>query len=147
MKIVRTNSTDEHFIALVKELDQYLALRDGEEHSFYVQHNKIDGLQHCLVAYDGENPVGCGAIRFFDDDTMEIKRMFVKPGYRRNGIGSKILAELESWTRELGKKYTILETGKRQDEAVSLYEKTYSKIPNFGQYQTAENSLCYKKEL
>ncbi len=147
MNIVRTNSEDENFVALVKELDQYLALKDGEEHQFYVEFNKIDGLKHCVVAYENENPVGCGAIRFFDEDSMEIKRMFVKPEHRKKGIGSKILSELENWTKELGKNSTVLETGKRQEEAVNLYEKTYSPIPNYGQYKTADNSLCFKKML
>ena len=42
----------------------------------------------------------------------------------------------------------ILETGKRQKEAVQFYKKNkYTIIPNFGQYKNVENSICFIKQL
>ena len=92
--------------------------------------------------------VGCGAIKSFDAESMEVKRMYVNLEYRGDGIAHQILEELEKWTQELGYKYTILETGKRQVEAVAFYKKSkYQIIPNYGQYKGVENSVCFKKEL
>lgn len=147
MEIVRTDSENEDFIKLVKSLDEYLALKDGEEHSFYVQFNKTDDLKNCILLIEDSEAVGCGAIKHFDDISMEVKRMFVKPEFRNKGYASKILESLEKWAFELGYQQTVLETGKRQEEAVSLYKKTYEIIPNYAQYAHAENSICFRKKL
>jgi GNAT superfamily N-acetyltransferase len=74
--------------------------------------------------------------------------MFVSPGSRNKGIASKILSELENWASELSYTKCVLETGKRQPEAVGLYKKNgYKLIPNYGQYTGVENSVCFEKEL
>lgn len=143
----RTNSKNQDFIDLVKDLDFYLALKDGEEHQYYAQFNTIANLEHCLVLYENDEPVGCGAIKEYDPETMEVKRMFVKADLRGNGKGALILSALEEWATELGYQYAILETGKRQTEAVHLYQKTYELIPNYGPYIGLENSVCFKKKL
>lgn len=143
----RTDSSDSDFIELIKELDFYLALKDGEEHSYYAQFNKISELPHCMVLYQDGVAVGSGAIKQYDPETAEVKRMFVKPDYRGKGLGADILQHLEHWAKELGYSHTILETGKRQNEAVKLYSKTYQNIPNYGQYDGVENSICFKKDL
>lgn len=132
----------------MKELDAYLKITDGNEHSFYSQYNQLDSIKYVVVAYDGGVPVGCGAIKEYVKGIMEVKRMFVPENRRGNGIASIILAELENWATELGNKKCILETGKRQFEAVKLYTKGgYKVIPNFGQYKGVENSLCFEKIL
>ncbi len=145
--IKRTDSSDPDFVDLVKELDFYLALKDGEEHSYYAQFNKIAELPYCVVLYQNEKPAGCGAIKQFDAETAEVKRMFVKQDFRGSGLGSQILKSIEDWAKELGFKYTLLETGKRQTEAVNLYKRTYETIPNYGQYEGIEDSICFKKSL
>jgi putative acetyltransferase len=144
----RTNSDDKHFQELVKALDLDLKVRDGEEHSFYAQLNKTDTIKYVVVAYVRDEPVGCGAVREYSRDTMEIKRMFVSLNKRGQGIGSIILTELEIWCKELNFKKCILETGKRQPEAIALYKKNgYKLIPNYGQYAEVENSVCFEKEM
>ena len=148
MKLVRTNSEDADFINLVKNLDAYLEVMDGEEHAFYNQYNNIDALKHTVVAYLNEKPVGCGAFKEFNADSVEIKRMFTQTTARGRGVASKILAELEIWASELNYKSCILETGIRQVEAVNFYKKNrYTIIPNYGQYINISNSLCFKKML
>lgn len=146
--LVRTNSESADFAMLVKDLDADLAVRDGDEHAFYSQFNKIDRIRHAVVAYNNLTPVGCGAIKEFSSDAMEIKRMFVSPHARKLGVATKVLGELERWAKELHYKTCILETGKRQPEAIALYEKNgYCLRPNYGQYQGVENSLCFEKIL
>ena len=79
---------------------------------------------------------------------MEIKRMYTSPGSRGTGIATKILTELEVWATELSYERCVLETGKRQPEAIRLYTKSgYQQIPNYGQYVGIENSICFEKEL
>ncbi|WP_299432585.1 GNAT family N-acetyltransferase [uncultured Maribacter sp.] len=148
MKLVRTTSKNKDFTVLVKELDAYLAITDGDEHAFYNQFNSIQSLKYVLVVYVNDIPVGCGAIKPLNTSSMEIKRMYVSPKTRGKGIATRILKELESWTKELNYTSCILETGIRQTEAVALYKKcNYNIIPNYGQYIGVKNSLCFKKEV
>jgi putative acetyltransferase len=144
----RTNSDNTDFRSLVVLLDADLAVRDGEEHSFYAQFNKIQQLQHVVVCFVNDEPVGCGAFKPFEEDKVEVKRMFVMPQLRGRGIGLQVLQELERWAVELGYKACVLETGKKQPEAISLYTKAgYHIIPNYGQYANVENSVCMMKQL
>ncbi len=146
IKNIRTDSTNLDFQELVKELDIDLAIRDGEEHSFFAQFNKIDLIKHVVVAYINNEAVGCGAIKHYEDNTMEIKRMFVKPNNRGKGIATNVLKELENWTNELNYEKCILETGIKQPEAIALYKKNnYNQISNYGQYAEVESSVCFEK--
>ncbi len=148
MKIVRTNSENKDFIKLVKQLDAYLKITDGDEHDFYNQFNNIDVLKHVVVAYENKTPVGCGAIKKLNDSAVEVKRMFVIEKYRNKGIAQKILTELELWAAILDYKKCVLETGKRQKEAVQFYHKcNYKVIPNYGQYKGMKNSICFEKTV
>lgn len=148
IKCIRTNSENEDFRKLVEELDAELRIRDGEDHSFYTQFNKIVAIKHVVVAYDEDTPVGCGAIKTFSPDTMEVKRMYVPSARRGQGIASAILKELEQWTVELSCTKCILETGIRQPDAIALYKKNdYKIIPNYGQYENVKNSVCFEKML
>lgn len=154
--IIRTNSEHKDFINLVKKLDAYLKITDGNEHAFYNQFNNIDVLKNVVIFYVDKIAVGCGAIKKFDTETsssqvktaMEVKRMFVDKSYRNKGVAQKILQELEVWAKELGYKKCVLETGKRQTEAVNFYKKcNYKVIPNYGQYTEMENSVCFEKTV
>lgn len=142
----RTNSDDPHFVALVKFLDAYLATVDGDEHAFYDQFNGIENLKYVVVAYYNAQAVGCGAIKEFQNKTMEVKRMYVDPANRGKGIAKQMLVELEKWAGELGYAKCILETGKRQVEAVALYQTCgYQAIPNYEPYTAMDNSVCFEK--
>ncbi len=148
LTIIRTNSSNRDFIKLVKELDAYLAVKDGRDHAFYDQYNKLDKIKHVIVAYENDIPVGCGAIKEYDAKTMEVKRMFTLPECRGKGVAKKVLNELEKWATESGYEKCILETGKRQPEAIALYKKSgYKIIPNYGQYVSMDNSVCFEKDM
>lgn len=146
--LIRTDSNNEDFINLVKELDAYLKTTDGDEHEFYNQFNGIDVLKHVVVAYEDQTPVGCGAFKEFNASSVEIKRMFTVPNLRGKGIAAKVLNALEIWARELNYSSCVLETGIRQKEAVQFYKKNnYHIIENYGQYVDMDNSLCFEKEI
>lgn len=147
--LLRTNSNNPDFLELVKHLDADLALRDGEVMAaFFGQHNKVPNLDTVLIAYEDGIPVGCGAFKKFDEETVEVKRMFVFLDKRSQGIASQVLIGLEAWAKELGFKVCILETGIKQPEAIRLYEKNhYVYIPNFPPYVGVKESVCFKKVL
>lgn len=145
--LLRTDSSDPDFRKLVTLLDADLAIRDGNEHEFYHQFNKIDSIKNVVVYYEDNVAAGCGAIKEYEGNA-EIKRMYVIPSYRGRNIGMLILRELETWAHELHYPHCILETGKKQPEAISLYKKAgYLVIPNYGQYAGVENSVCMKKAV
>ncbi len=144
----RTDSDSSDFQELVMLLDADLQIRDGAEHGFYAQFNKIANIRNVVVCYIDHQPVGCGAFKEYDQNNVEIKRMFVRPEYRNQGLGLAILKELEKWAAESNFSAAILETGKKQPEAITLYQKAgYRIIKNFGQYEHVENSVCMARDL
>ena len=148
IEILRTDSSNTDFLNLVKFLDIDLAIRDGDEHSFYAQFNKLDAIKYVVLAVENGQAVGCGAIKEYDLDTMEVKRMYTSPQSRGKKIASRVLAELENWAKELSYKRCILETGNKQPEAIALYNRnSYQRILNYGQYANVENSLCFEKVI
>ncbi|MCF8425202.1 MAG: GNAT family N-acetyltransferase [Bacteroidia bacterium] len=148
IELIRTDSGNSDFIKLAALLDKELAFIDGEEHGFYDQFNKIDAIKYVLLAFEEGEAVGCGAIKELSPNAMEIKRMYVLKDQRGKGIASKIVIELENWTKELGFQKCRLETGKKQVDAIALYVKNkYQIIPNYGQYIGIENSVCFEKNL
>lgn len=156
IKVLRTSSKNKDFINLLVDLDAYLKITDEEEHDFYNQYNNVDVIKYVVVIYIDNVPVGCAAIKKFDTKTssaqvsssMEIKRMYVSPKQRGNGIAQKLITELEIWAKELGYKRCVLETGRRQKAAVKFYQKcNYKVIDNYGQYVGMENSICFEKRL
>jgi GNAT superfamily N-acetyltransferase len=130
------------------QLDLYLKTADGDMHSFFDKYNKIDHIKYVLIAYSEDTPIGCGALKQYDDNTMEIKRMYVLPEWRKQGIASQILSALEDWAKALNFARCILETGENQPEAIQLYHKNnYKVIANYGQYEHVEISVCFEKIL
>ena len=148
LRFLRTDSENADFRELVKLLDSDLAIRDGAEHSFYAQFNKIDKIRHVVVAYENELAIGGGAFREYEPNVVEIKRMYVREENRGRGVAGEILVELENWARELNYSECILETGVKQPEAIRLYQKSgYQTMPRYGQYLNVENSVCMKKKI
>ncbi|MEQ9592179.1 MAG: GNAT family N-acetyltransferase [Cyclobacteriaceae bacterium] len=148
LSVIRADSKHPDFIALVQSLDKALSEIDGQEHSFYAQYNKIDLLNYVVLGYHGSKTVACGAIKPLSGAEVEIKRMYVAEQVRGKGIAGQILQELERWAKSLSYKRAVLETGKRQPDAIALYRKHgYQMIPNYGQYIGIENSVCFEKEL
>jgi len=146
--IIKANSDNPGFKALIKLLDQDLLGVFGEQQAFFDQFNKTDAIKQVVVLYAADEPIGCGAIKQYDERTMEVKRVYVKPGFRGQKLGLKIMQQLESWTKELGYTHCILETGRGLDNAIKLYQNNgYRVIDNYGQYIGVENSICMMKTV
>ena len=148
LTLIRTNSENKNFQNLVLELDKDLAKKNGDTNDFFAQYNKTDHIKNVVVALNDYLPVGCGAMKEFDNSTMEIKRMYVTIEMRGKGVAVAVLNDLESWAKELGYKKCVLETGDKMLEAIGLYKKSgYKIIKNYGQYENIESSICFEKEL
>ena len=148
MKIIRTSNIHKDFIELTAHLDSELNARYGQQQSIYDVHNKIDPIDTAIVGYIDDFPVACGCFKRSDNDTIEIKRMYVRKVYRRKGFSTIILQSLENWGGELGFIKALLETGKGQPEAIAFYQKEgYHVIENYGPYKSMENSICMEKFL
>jgi Acetyltransferase (GNAT) family. len=148
VEIKRTTSESLDFRHLIAALDDDLYLRNGEAQLKYRQYNKVDMIRHVVVIYVDGKPVGCGAFKKFDDESVEIKRMFVFSEMRGNRLAARILEELEKWAIEEGYSKAVLETGHKQTEAIRLYSVAgYSRTENYGQYIGMDESICYRKLL
>jgi len=144
----RTDSSDTDFRLLINELDADLRQRNGDVMDIYDGHNVIEQIDTVVIAYLEDRPAGCGCFKNYSGDTVEIKRMYVRPGARGKGISRMILTELENWAKSLGFRYVVLETGTKQQEALGLYNRAgYSNIPSYPPYIDLPDSICFKKSL
>ncbi|MDZ7675824.1 MAG: GNAT family N-acetyltransferase [Acidimicrobiales bacterium] len=69
----------------------------------------------------GRTTVGCGGVQRFDADTGEIKRMWIDPEWRGQGLSKRLLADLEDRARQLGHRRVVLDTNAELTEALHLY--------------------------
>jgi putative acetyltransferase len=101
-----------------------------------------------LVARDAGRAVGCGAIRMIDTTTAEVKRMYVEPQQRGQGVGRSVLDRLQAEAQKLGARRLVLETGSRSPEAIALYARAgFTTIDCWGEYATSPTSVCMEKSL
>lgn len=146
--IKRTNSKNVDFVELVKKLDAFLTIRNGERDDFFSQFNGLQHLDHVIVLYKKEMPIGCGAFKKYSTTTVEIKRMYIHVQYQGKNLGKMVLLALEEWAKELGNTRCILETGTMLPEAIRFYEKNkYKRIPNYDQYVGIAESICFEKNF
>ncbi|GEM84168.1 GNAT family N-acetyltransferase [Meiothermus hypogaeus] len=99
-----------------------------------------------FVAYLDEQAVGCGGVQIVGSEYAELKRMYVRPGFRGRGVGKQLLAHLEAYAAGQGIRVLRLETGVHQKEAISLYQGFgFRRVPPFGPYLEDPLSLCLEK--
>ena len=148
LTIKKTNSNNAGFQQLIRQLDNELWKELNEDQSKYDQYNKVPDLKTVIVVYEDERPVAIGCFKKYNDEIVEIKRMFVEKEYRGKGISKLVLKELENWAIESGFQKAILETSVHFTTACNLYTNAgYTKIENYDQYKGIEESVCMKKHL
>jgi GNAT superfamily N-acetyltransferase len=148
MKVVKTTSENLDFLGLIKRFDDYLWERYPELKTNYWGNNIIELNRNVVVIYLDEKAVACGCFKKYNQSTIEIKRMFVAPEARGQGLAQSVLRELELWAKDLGFSTAVLETLYKQDEAIRLYQKVgYAIVDNYGPYIGLDKSVCMKKDL
>jgi GNAT superfamily N-acetyltransferase len=99
-----------------------------------------------IALSENNEAVATGALKHYNFETIEIKRMFVLKEFRGQGISKQILFELEKIAKELNYKRIILETGTKQPEAISLYRKyNYKEIKCYDRHASDPTSVCFEK--
>ncbi|WP_332665788.1 GNAT family N-acetyltransferase [Aeromicrobium sp.] len=100
-----------------------------------------------VVAYDDDGPVGHACLRELDGE-LEIKRMYVVPNRRGQGIADELLAAMEQTARDEGARRVIIHTGDQQHAALKFYDRHgYTPIPVYPPYEEVTYSLCFEKLL
>ena len=136
---------------LIARSDQYMASLYPPESNHL---EPVSALQSpnvlFLAARTGKEIVACGAVKILEDDGSygEIKRVYVNPAHRGQGISKAIMARLESHLLERRIGVARLETGIRQLEAIGLYRRLgYAQRPPFAHYRPDPLSLFMEKWL
>lgn len=146
----QTDYGNPDFLLLCGELDIFLNLAIGgeEKREKYKQFNHPDTMDFVVLAYDGDNPVGCGALRRYNEEEIEVKRLFVRESHRGAHIGALILEKLIAEAKQMSYKRMILETGVFLSLSVRLYERYgFEKTANYGVYQNMPESLCMSRSI
>ncbi|WBO68963.1 GNAT family N-acetyltransferase [Streptomyces camelliae] len=146
--ITAVAADDPRILRLVRDLDADLAARYPDEPCTGGAHIHPE-IRFLLAEVDGR-PVGCCAVQPFPspDTAAELKRMYVVPQARGQGIAARLLAEAEHTAATLGHPEVRLETAVHQPEAIALYTRAgYTPIPNYPPYQDKTLSRCYAKPL
>lgn len=149
LTIQRTSAANPTFIGLTQALDADLWIRYQPYQAKYDGFNKVDTSARVVLAFRDEQPVGCACFRPMTDElAVEIKRMFVTPEARGQGVARHMLQALEAWAAEEGFQTARLETGNKQPEAVGLYERAgYTRIANYPPYVGFDTSICMEKPV
>ena len=150
MDFIRTDGKNKDFIENCRLLDMDLDRRVSKKikRDKYTKYNQLDEINEAIVVYDDNRAIGGGAIRRYDDENVELKRVFIHTEYQGQGIGSKLVSLLIEWAIELGYKRMILETGELLVESCAVYRKLgFKMIPNYGPYVNMPESLCMSKDL
>lgn len=148
IKIVRTTSKNEDFIALVAALDQSLWESYPELKVDYWGNNIMELNPNVVIVYLNDVAAACACFKKYNKNTIEIKRMFVSVQERGKGLAQNMLQELESWAKNMGFSFSVLETLYKQQAAIGMYQKVgYVITDNYAPYVGLENSICMKKQM
>lgn len=121
--------------ALIEELEAELngPYAAEQRHGLSVEQVFQPKIKFFIALIDGI-AVGCGGVAF-EEDYAELKRMYVRPSARGNGVASAILARLEAEAQDRGFRRLVLETGDVQFAAIRLYERAgFARCSPFGHY-------------
>ena len=147
MDIRFVSPASKDFCTLAGELDAYYYSLVGEIQDRYAEPNRPENMDALLVAYVDDQPVGCGAWKWRDEKTAEMKRIYVRPEFRRQGVATGLLRTLEDHAAFCGCSQWILETARDTQESHQLYLSLgYREIDYYGSPAGAENCRCFLKE-
>ncbi len=146
LRFVSPKSPD--YAMLAKKLDDYYFSLVGDVHLRYADANKPEKMAARIIAYEKDIPVACGCWKSVDEETAEVKRIYVLPEYRRRGIASAIIELLENHICASGYQKILLETARTTGDSKALYLSLgYKEIPYYGSPAGAENCRCFLKDI
>lgn len=135
--------------ALIALSDEYMASLYPPEGNFAVDLDALcrPDISFLVARLDGK-AVGCGGIKWLEDGSAELKRIFVHDSARGHGVGRRIMRELEALAAGRNVRLLYLETGPLNVEAVRLYQSLgYRQCRPFADYEDNPHSLFMMKDL
>lgn len=146
IRVVSPNSTD--FRALAALLDAYYFTLVGDIQLKYAEPNRPENMNALLVAYEGEKAIACGAWKAIDAETAELKRIYVLPEYRCQGVATAMIRALEDSIATTGRNKLILETAVDTSSSHQLYLSLGYKLRDYyGSPAGADHCMCFHKEI
>jgi GNAT superfamily N-acetyltransferase len=146
IRFVTAESAD--FRSLAALLDAYYFTLVGDIQLKYAEPNRPENMHALVVAYEGETPIACGAWKAVDEETAEIKRIYVREEYRRRGVASAIIRTLEESAAGSGRNKLILETAVDTTGSHQLYLSLgYQLRGYYGSPAGADHCMCFHKEI
>ena len=150
ISIIKERPDSDDAVQLISELDAQLTSHDYPEesrHAFSIDKLIREEVAFFVMRLEGQ-PAGCGGVKLFGTEYGEVKRMFVRPAYRRRGLGLQILNHLADYARGQGVSVLRLETGIHQTEAIALYEGYgFQRRSPFGTYKEDPMSIYFEKAI
>jgi GNAT superfamily N-acetyltransferase len=134
---------------LIERVQQEYVVRYGGRDAAVVDPAEFSPPLGCfLVAEVDGVPAGCGGWRARGNAVAELKRMYVEPAFRRQGIAALVLAELERSAVAAGHRHLLLNSGDRQPEALALYARAgYTPVAGYGVYADSPGAVFLGKDL
>ncbi len=138
---------------MVIEVDNYTRSLYSPENIYGFKPNQLEHPKiHFMVVRKDGQPIACAGIKIYDEDEndqyTEVKRMYVRQGYRGKGLAKHLLKVLEELSLSLGFPVVRLETGIHQPDAISLYQKVgYKSRGVFGDYRESTENVFFEKIL
>lgn len=135
--------------ALIAGLEAEMGPLYPRENRFGYSVEKLmaQGVAFFVIRVDGV-PAGCGGVQLYGAEYGEVKRMYVRPQFRGQGLAKLMLERLADYTRSRGINVLRLETGVYQTEAIGLYERVgFRRVPPFGEYTETPLNIFYEKRL
>ena len=149
--IIQTNCQNSDFIKFCKLLNDFQNTLIPERVKFGF--DSVDGVEvaDVFLAYDGEKPIGCAALRCYKNQIGELIRVYIDENYRGHRVAEALCKEIEKLAKEKGYKTIVLDTWTRSEAALRLYNRLGYKKTN--EYQTEEGDalpdliVIMKKDL
>jgi putative acetyltransferase len=134
---------------LIAELNAHLLALTPPEHCFHLSVEQMaDPSVTVWIARQHGKAVGCGALKRHDARIGEVKRMYTRPEWQGQGIGSRILGEIVGAAISCGIEELVLETGDRHHAAWAIYEKAgFRRCGPVLDYPDSAFSIFYHRQL
>lgn len=140
MDIIPMSVSDTRVLELFSGHDDFMIGFLGGDKDCYTRYSPAENIEKVWVAFDDDTPIGCVAYRTRTDDTGEVKRLFIRGGYRGKGISKAFLTEVKDYAKAQGCNKLFLDTRITLEPAVSLYR-------SFGFEITFQQGLYIQMEM
>ena len=149
-EIIEVKPDSAEAATLIAELDAQLGSHGyprTSQHGYSVEKLLREAVAFFVIRCDGA-AAGCGGVQIYGTEYAELKRMYVRPSFRRLGLGRAILVHLAAHARRGGAAALRLETGIHQSAAIALYESFgFRRRSPFGEYRDDPFSLYFELKL